>query len=418
MLRRPPTTLSLTAEDVASYEDRRYAQQQAHLQAMNDTNNILRPKAMSGHHGNAIPMETSSASSTDEAMEDVSARLAEREQERERERELELGEHAPREGGVEEFEHSDEDDEEDDDDDDDDDPFTTLPRSVAGPRAVSPGAQRGAFLRQQRGRGAHQGHARSQSHSTSIPTYTSATAATARSRIMGSTSASALPPPVVPGLGIAQPAPVPAHLQQTPVHSTSQPGIATRAGAGAGGRGGGSRQTSEPPPAPARVRTHAERIGIAGPSTRSGDIGTGTGSTSTAGPGTRRRTPRQAQLASLYMAPSTPPRLGHTATARDVWTGADFDIHEDDVAEGNGDHESTDEESGESGEAGDHDNSGTTDGGSVYVGDLQVVEPSFEESVATGSPMPSAQRRRLLRLHHGDPSIGPDPGPDDSMDLD
>ncbi|KAI0158206.1 hypothetical protein GGR57DRAFT_39113 [Xylariaceae sp. FL1272] len=277
MLRRPPTTLSLTAEDVASYEDRRYAQQQAHIQAMNDANSILRSKAMSGLHGHAIPMETSSPSSTDEAMEDVSARLAERARERERE----LREHAPREGGLGEFEHSDEDDE------DDDDPFTTLPRSVAGPRAVSPGAQRGAFLRQQRGRGAHQGHARSQSHSTSIPTYTSAAATSARSRVMGSTSASALPPPVAPGLGIAQPAPVPAHLQQTPVQSTSQSGITTRAGAG--GRGGGSRQASEPPPAPTRVRTHAERIGIAGPSTRSGDIGTGTGITGTAGPGTRRR---------------------------------------------------------------------------------------------------------------------------------
>jgi hypothetical protein len=144
---------------------------------------------------------------------------------------------------------------------------------------VSPGAQRGAYVRQIRARGGHpaQGQTRAHTSNTSIPTST-----TRAQRITGSASASALPSAATTasgsGLGISGQAPT--HLQQTPVQNAAPP--TTRAGTGRGGR-----QASEPPPAPARVtRSRDERIGIAAGG-RPGDTGAGAGGT--AGQTTRRR---------------------------------------------------------------------------------------------------------------------------------
>ncbi|KAI0108927.1 hypothetical protein GGR51DRAFT_570173 [Nemania sp. FL0031] len=258
MLRRPPTTLSLTAEDIASYEDRRQqAQLRSQAQAQAQAQAHLQPRSRGRH-----PTIESPNDSMDEAMEDA--------------------------GGGGDFDNDEENDEEegdddDDDDDEDDDPFEThrLARTAgAAARAVSPGAQRGAYVQQMRARGGGgRGHARSQSHAThatgiptSTSTYTSAAALRAQ-RITGSASASALPPPAAAASGQ-----IPAHLQQTPVQGAGGQGAstmmaATRAATAAGrGGGGGGRQASEPPPAPTRItRSRDERIGINAPGTRPAD---------------------------------------------------------------------------------------------------------------------------------------------------
>ncbi|KAI1282999.1 hypothetical protein F5Y07DRAFT_203895 [Xylaria sp. FL0933] len=260
MLRRPPTTLSLTAEDIAAYEDRRYeqlqAQAQAHAQAQAQAQ--LQSRAQPRHglldrHGRSrlSAMDTSTSSpndSTDEAMEDVVAPVASFDDDDE-------------DNGNNDGAEDDEEEDEEDEDDDDEDPFQTrgdLRAAGGGGRALSPGARRSAYISQMRARGG--GHARSQSHThaTSIPTSTSAYASAAASRsqrIMGSTSASAIPSAAASG----QSSQVPAHLQQTPVQTAAQGSTTTRAGAGRAGR-----QASEPPPAPARVtRSRDERIGLA-----------------------------------------------------------------------------------------------------------------------------------------------------------
>ncbi|KAI1743379.1 hypothetical protein F4680DRAFT_374006 [Xylaria scruposa] len=281
MLRRPPTTLTLTAEDIAAYEDRRYAQQAAELQAQiaqAQSHAQLQPRSQTtrGHLRHQVlqqssAMDTSTSSlneSIDEAMEDAAAGLDDDDDENEEE-------------------ESEEEEEEEEEDDDDDDPFTAQRhiRSAAAAgtdRAVSPGAQRGAYIRQMRARGG--GHARSHSHAThahgatSIPTATSAYTSAAGSRaqrIAGPTSTSALPPATTTSGQVL------AHLQQTPVQNTAQGGATTTRAAA--GRGGG-RQTSEPPPAPTRVtRSRDERLGIA-PGQRPID-----GPGGAAGPTTRRR---------------------------------------------------------------------------------------------------------------------------------
>ncbi|KAI0539753.1 hypothetical protein GGR58DRAFT_210908 [Xylaria digitata] len=263
MLRRPPTTLTLTAEDIAAYEDRRYEQQQAQLQlqaqAQAQAQAQLQAGSRSGHplmDRHARPqtsaMDTAASSpndSTDEAMEDATAGLDDEDEEEEEE------------------------EDDDDEDEEDDDPFTTTGnlRAAGMGRPVSPGARRSAYIQRMRARGG--GHVRSQSHThaTSIPTstsgYTSAAASRAQ-RIVGSASASALPPAA---------SQVPAHLQQTPVQNAPQGATTTRAAAGRGGR-----QASEPPPAPTRVtRSRDERIGLA-PGSRPADTGA-------AGPTMRRR---------------------------------------------------------------------------------------------------------------------------------
>ncbi|KAI0452354.1 hypothetical protein F5B21DRAFT_345922 [Xylaria acuta] len=290
MLRRPPTTLTLTAEDIAAYEDRRFAQQQAQLQAQAQAQARAQaqahahaqlqarsqpPRGPLRHHALPQPsaMDTSTSSpndSIDEAMEDAAAAAA-----------AGLNDDEDDDENEEEEEDDDEDEEEDEDDDD---PFAAQRhiRSAAGTgRAVSPGAQRSAYIRQMRTRGGHvRSHSHTHAHSaTSIPTATSShtsTAASRAQRIANSASASALPPP-------AQNSQAPTHLQQTPLQNAAQGGaVTTRAAAGRGG--GGGRQTSEPPPAPTRVtRSRDERLGIA-PGQRPLD-----GPGGAAGPTTRRR---------------------------------------------------------------------------------------------------------------------------------
>ncbi|KAI0545544.1 hypothetical protein F4679DRAFT_460979 [Xylaria curta] len=276
MLRRPPTTLTLTAEDIAAYEDRRYAQQAAELQAQIAQAQAhaqlqARSQTTRGHLRHHVLQQQSSAMDTstsslnesvDEAMEDAAA-------------------------GLDDDDDENEEEESEEEDDEDDDPFTAQRhiRSAAAAgtdRAVSPGAQRGAYIRQMRARGG--GHARSQSHAThahgatSIPTATSAYTSAAGSRaqrIAGSTSTSALPPATTTSGQVL------GHLQQTPVQNTAQGGATTTRAAA--GRGGG-RQTSEPPPAPTRVtRSRDERLGIV-PGQRPID-----GPGGAAGPTTRRR---------------------------------------------------------------------------------------------------------------------------------
>ncbi|KAI1362756.1 hypothetical protein F5Y08DRAFT_262570 [Xylaria arbuscula] len=281
MLRRPPTTLSLTAEDIAAYEDRRYEQHQLQLQAeaqaQAQAHAHLQPRSQPAHalmsrnaRARHSMMDTSTSSpndSTDEAMEDVAAS-------------------GP---GHDTFnddeDEEEEEEEEEEDDDDDDDPFSArgdMRAAGGGGRATSPGAQRSAYLRQMRARGGGHGRSQSHTHATSIPTSTStytSVAASRSQRIMGSASASALPSAAA--AASAQASQVPAHLQQTPVQNTTQSGtITTRAGAGRAGR-----QASEPPPAPTRVtRSRDERIGIA-PGARPADMGPG----GAAGPTMRRR---------------------------------------------------------------------------------------------------------------------------------
>ncbi|KAI1827480.1 hypothetical protein F4861DRAFT_366315 [Xylaria intraflava] len=277
MLRRPPTTLSLTAEDIAAYEDKRYAQLQAQAQAQAQAKLRARSQAARPQlRRHALPqprpqiqVSAMDTSTSDEAMEDVTPAPS-----------VDEDEDEDVDDEAEEAEDDEEEDEEEEDDDDDH-PFSTqrhLRRAAAmgGDRAVSPGAQRGAYVRQLRARS---GHARSQSHTsgpTSIPSSISA-AASRTQRVTGSASASALPPPTASGL-MPQ---VPAHLQQTPPQNTAPTGtMTTRASAARGGR-----QISEPPPAPARItRSRDERIGLAG-GARPVDTGAG-------GPGgltTRRR---------------------------------------------------------------------------------------------------------------------------------
>ncbi|KAI3324483.1 hypothetical protein HD806DRAFT_543206 [Xylariaceae sp. AK1471] len=394
MLRRPPTTLTLTAEDVAAYEDRRYAQLQAQAQAQAQTRahaqaqvqaqlqlqSQSKSRQLRGQHAPPHPsaMDTSTSSPTnsmDEAMEDAvasntaAAALNEDEDEEE--------------------------DEDDDDDDDEDDPFTTqhhIRRAAIGPgRAVSPGAQRGVYVRQIRARGGHhaQGHARSQSHthasSTSIPTSTSAYNSTATSRaqrIMGSASASALPSAVTSGsgsgLGIS--GQVPAHLQQTPVQNVAP--TATRAGTGRGGR-----QTSEPPPAPARVtRSRDERIGIAAgarPDRWHSDL---------AAHGQENDWHIQTQTESEAETQETPatvvrriqPVWAQTGTHTSIQTGMQASFQEQETPRQQLDGQVEDENEQQS----------TPE--TVYAADLQVVEETpSAESVEAGSPLPSQHRRRF-----------------------
>ncbi|KAK5632651.1 hypothetical protein RRF57_008365 [Xylaria bambusicola] len=271
MLRRPPTTLSLTAEDIAAYEDRRYEQLQAQAQAQAraQAHAQLQPRSqpphalMSRHPRTRLSaMDTSTSSpndSTDEAMEDVAVPAA----------------------GLDEEEEEEE--EEEEDDDDDDDPFSTrgdLRAAGGAGRPMSPGARRSAYISQMRARGGRHGRSQSHTHATSIPTatstYTSAASSRAQ-RIMGSASASALPSASTSSQSLQ----VPTHLQQTPVQNMAQGGTTTtRAGAGRAGR-----QASEPPPAPTRVtRSRDERIGIV-PGARPTDAGPG----GAVGPTMRRR---------------------------------------------------------------------------------------------------------------------------------
>lgn len=318
MLRRPPTTLTLTAEDIANFEDGR-AQRQAQLQQLQSEEQHARALAMAQAQAQAQPQlqarhqatrprlrqqnaplrqPSSPNESMDEPMEDAAGACHDNEEGGEEDQDDDEEEE---EDGEEEEEEEEEEEDDDDDDDEDDDPFTQrrLQRAAMGHgRAVSPGAQRSAYLQQMRARGGRHGRSQShtqaqvQAHTTSIPTSTStyhnsvgpgATASRAQ-RITGTVSASALPPAAqMPPSHHQQHH----HLQQTPVQNiTAAHGgtsVMTRSGAGRG------RQTSEPPPAPARVtRSRDERIGLA-PGVRPVDMGgPGGGGGGAAGP-TRRR---------------------------------------------------------------------------------------------------------------------------------
>ncbi|KAI1131811.1 hypothetical protein F5Y10DRAFT_261750 [Nemania abortiva] len=374
MLRRPPTTLSLTAEDIANYEDRRYNQLQAQLQsqaqaqaqAQAHAQTLLQPRSQATRarqqQQQPPTMDTLTSSpndSTDEAMEDAAG------------------------GGFDsEHENDDEDEEGEDDDDEDDDPFTThrhLARAAGAARAVSPGAQRSAYVRQMRARGRGHGRSQSHTHATSIPTststYTSAAALRAQ-RITGSASASALPSAAASGQG----AQVPAHLQQTPVQNVGQ-GTATMTRAAAG-RGG--RQASEPPPAPTRVtRSRDERIGIA-PGARPVDMGPGAHGLGQDGnpqtqtpPGTEPRRP---------LAPVATPMAARRIQLRariGTWRGARAQRSSRDTAM-QIDGQPEDEDTTEIDE-------------DVYPAGLRVAgtpNTPAQANVDAGSPLPSLQRRQ------------------------
>ncbi|GAP85362.1 hypothetical protein SAMD00023353_1001520 [Rosellinia necatrix] len=395
MLRRPPTTLTLTAEDIAAYEDRRYVQLQAQLQTQAQAQAKAQAQAQSQaqaqlqsrsqatrtqlrQHGlpQLSTMDTSMSSpdgSIDEAMEDAASADLDDDDENE----------------------EDEEDDDEDDDDDDDDPFTTqrhLQRAALGSaRAISPGAQRSAYVQQMRARGGR--HARSQSHTqthsythahaqtqtqahshaTSIPTSTSAytsAAATRAQRITGSVSASALPPAAPLGQS-SQPA---SHLQQTPVQSTAQGGTTAMA---RGGRGG--RQASEPPPAPARVtRSRDERIGIAPGARWHSDLAAHEVEDS-AYTGPRIRSRSQTPEAAL---PTV--RRIRLRTRGETGTSLTVQLQEsprDDLMQLDG--QSEEEHSSEAYE-------------DVYTADLQAEEVPVpaEANVEAGSPIPARQRRQ------------------------
>ncbi|KAH9893047.1 hypothetical protein F4778DRAFT_307193 [Xylariomycetidae sp. FL2044] len=235
MLRRPPTTLTLTAEDVASYEDRRYQQAQQsqsqpasqqipqihfhnHQQNQQDQQQQEPTTAMdlSPSPEHQTYLSTSSNSNPDEPMQDVLSSSDENEA-----------------GNLT-------------------DPFITAPRQnqTIG-RPASPGQARSAYMAQWRARQAQQ---QQQQQSQQSSSSAAATTTTARGQRTGTPSAEGLGP---------------------------------RAGGGGGGIGTrrtahSARQNSEPPAAPTRLtRSRDERIGIA-PQTGAG-TGTGTGTT------TRRR---------------------------------------------------------------------------------------------------------------------------------
>ncbi|KAI2630327.1 hypothetical protein GGS26DRAFT_106524 [Hypomontagnella submonticulosa] len=242
MLRRPPTTLTLTAEDIAMYEDRRFASQS---QAAQSQNQLLSPPAAP----QAIEMDTSSSSltpsppppttiptTTTAAAAAAAAAAA---------------------GGDDEDMHdastdTDAQAEEEEEESDDDDPFITGPRRAAreqlNARPVSPGQARAAYLSQMRaGRQAHQ--------------HPSAAAQTRMQRITG------------------------AAQQARAAGSSSAAERTTRS------RPGSTEPANTSAPGRMMTRSREERIGIAG-QTGGGGTGTGagagaTGNNNAAGP--RRR---------------------------------------------------------------------------------------------------------------------------------
>ncbi|OTA92394.1 hypothetical protein M434DRAFT_12448 [Hypoxylon sp. CO27-5] len=218
MLRRPPTTLTLTAEDVAAYEDRRFAAA-AESQTQTDSRATSHP-LLPQQQLQPTAMDTSSSSVTpspppagdDEDMQDADA-----------------------------------------EDPDTSDPFLA-PRRAAreqfSGREQSPGAQRAAYLQQMRA-------TRSQQQQQQTPNvastagHTPAAPPTRMQRITGTT-------------------------QQAGTTRTA--GTTTR---GAASRQGSTEPSAVPAPAPApgrmMTRSREERIGIAGSNTGTG-AGTGAGS--------------------------------------------------------------------------------------------------------------------------------------------
>ncbi|KAI1465403.1 uncharacterized protein F4812DRAFT_438572 [Daldinia caldariorum] len=208
MLRRPPTTLTLTAEDVAAYEDRRFAAMQAQSENQAPTRASSHPLQQQ-----STAMDTSSSSLTpsppqaedDEDMQDVDV-----------------------------DEEDEEEEEADADEADTSDPFITAPRRAAreqfNRREQSPGQARAAYLQQVR--------ASRNQHATP----TAPASSTRTQRITGA------------GASTAQ------STRTTTRSATSRQGSTEPTNAAA------------PPPAPARMMTRSreERIGITGSTTGTG----------------------------------------------------------------------------------------------------------------------------------------------------
>lgn len=216
MLRRPPTTLTLTAEDVAAYEDRRFALQNQ-SQAQSQAETISRAPShptQSLQQTQTTEMDTSSSPVTpssppanaedDEDMRDADA-----------------------------------------DEADTSDPFITAPRRAVREqlhgRSQSPGQVRAAYLQQMRATRSQ--HAATNSTSTTASSTTTGPS-TRMQRITGAT--------------------------QQPSTATTRGGAGTRAT-------NASRQGSTEPAAPSgpatrqiMTRSREERIGIAGPTTGGG----------------------------------------------------------------------------------------------------------------------------------------------------
>ncbi|KAI2614858.1 hypothetical protein GGR54DRAFT_615132 [Hypoxylon sp. NC1633] len=215
MLRRPPTTLTLTAEDIAAYEDRRFASRSQSLaQAQLDSR---APSHPSMPHAHQTAMDTSSSSLTpspppaedDEDMQDADV---------EAEAEEALNNN----------------------------PFITEPRRAAREqqqgRSQSPGQARAAYLQQLRAR----------SQQAANATMTAPNMAAPQARMQQRTIAT---------------------QQQLGGNATAR---AAGVAAGTTTRGGASRQGStEPAPGRMMTRSRDERIGLTAPT---GGAGAGLGS--------------------------------------------------------------------------------------------------------------------------------------------
>ncbi|KAI2472593.1 hypothetical protein F4781DRAFT_344298 [Annulohypoxylon bovei var. microspora] len=182
MLRRPPTTLTLTAEDVAAYEDRRFASQaQSQSQTQPQSRATSHPPFLQQPQPTAMDTSPSITPSPppagdDEDMQDVDA-----------------------------------------DEADTTDPFVTAPRRAArdqfSVREVSPGAARAAYLQQVRATRSQQQQHHPTNTTTAVPapptrmqriTGTAQPVGATRTRTatsrQGSTEPSAVPAPT-PGPG-------------------------------------------------------------------------------------------------------------------------------------------------------------------------------------------------------------------------
>ncbi|KAI1136103.1 hypothetical protein F5Y05DRAFT_392942 [Hypoxylon sp. FL0543] len=216
MLRRPPTTLTLTAEDVAAYEDRRFAAAQS--QAQTDSRATSHP-LLPQQQQQPQPMDMSSPS---------------------------LAPSSPPAGDDEDMQDADA------EDPDTSDPFLG-PRRAAreqfSGRETSPGAQRAAYLQQMRATRSQQPQQITNTTSTAGHTPAPSAPSTRMQRIAGAT-------------------------QQAGTTRTA--GTTTRSAAS---RQGSTEPSAVPVPPPGRMMTRSreERIGIAAPNAGTG-AGTGVGS--------------------------------------------------------------------------------------------------------------------------------------------
>ncbi|KAI1807036.1 hypothetical protein F4811DRAFT_550265 [Daldinia bambusicola] len=184
MLRRPPTTLTLTAEDVAAYEDRRFAAIQAQSPNQASTRASSHPLQQQ-----PTAMDTSSSSLTpsppqaedDEDMQDVDE------------------------------DEEDEDEDAEADEADTSDPFITAPRRAAreqfNRREQSPGQARAAYLQQVRASRNQHATPTAPAPSTRTQRITGAGASTAQSTRTNTRSATSRQGSTEPTNAAAPPAP-------------------------------------------------------------------------------------------------------------------------------------------------------------------------------------------------------------------